>query len=1017
MLFHFLPALQAQTWHWAKQIGNADDDKFSYVRTDANGNAYALSYFTGSLTVGSTTLTSAGGTDILLAKYNSSGALQWAEKIGSTSSDYGHSLVFDSNNDVYVVGAAGTSAKFGSTVTLASGEYGAFIAKISSGGNWSWAKAANGGEFTSVALDANNDIYVGGNGPKSWKYGSFSLSNPMGFLLKMDASGALTWGREYTNNTSSNVNQGIHALETDGHGNVITAGHSQGIGGTVAGLYLSKYDGNGNKIWLKYSPGNQYDSKFLGIIYDKEFDKIYFAGLHPTNFSINFGDVNYGAKGQHGFVLKFDSSGKTEKLVMNADDFTAGSFKTFGMSKKLDGKQLYITGEFGVKLETKSGMTLEPQTGIFGFSRDVLILKIDTAGTIDQAAIKTGGNNEAGYGIDVLESGKAVVAGEFTTYQSYIAEFGSNKFTSAGKIDAFIASVTTEFIVRKVPISNWSYKQRGLKVWFANESEKNPTKWEWDFGDGTAKSSTQNPAHTYSKAGTYNVCLKAENADGNNTKCMQITVTDAVLDYKGVFAYGNTETLFIPSVGVSGSNVVAGATYGGSYEKIHRSGDNGNSWQLTSLSKKTNMIEKGPNGDLYIGSEVKIPNVNAYQPDSLYRSTDGGITWKSTGAKGIASAFSYDAKGNICGRGNAGTGSNLKISTDNGATFSDVYTGSAMTSGVAPNGNLLVGTYNSGIYYSTDGGANWTKSTNDIGNITIGPFYTVGNAVYTATYFGIYKSTDNGASFSVITPEPAITMTVSNFIVTQSGEFFVTSPLGFFYSDNGVKFTQVLGVPAFIDFAANNDYLFAAANDSIYRIALKKKPALTPPNAPGNLTAAEVKKKEDGKIKLEWEDNADNEAGFVLQRTMDTTATWVLVDSLAADIESYTDTGLTEGGKYYYRIYAYNAAGNSGFSNKAEGSISVGFNEWNTLISGWNIYPNPTANSNINLQITSTQNARISIEIRDLQGRLIYAENYRNLVAGNHTVQIHNSKIAKGIYSVNLICGNASVTKKLVVLE
>jgi PKD repeat protein len=43
-----------------------------------------------------------------------------------------------------------------------------------------------------------------------------------------------------------------------------------------------------------------------------------------------------------------------------------------------------------------------------------------------------------------------------------------------------------------------------------------PTAWSWDFGDsGTA--TTQNPSHTYSTPGTYDVALTASNASGSNT--------------------------------------------------------------------------------------------------------------------------------------------------------------------------------------------------------------------------------------------------------------------------------------------------------------------------------------------------------------------------------------------------------------------------------------------------------------------------------------------------------------------
>jgi PKD repeat protein len=59
----------------------------------------------------------------------------------------------------------------------------------------------------------------------------------------------------------------------------------------------------------------------------------------------------------------------------------------------------------------------------------------------------------------------------------------------------------------------------GLVVSFTDTSTGSPTDWNWTFGDiGAANTSTsQNPSHTYSTAGTYSVTLTAANAGGNNT--------------------------------------------------------------------------------------------------------------------------------------------------------------------------------------------------------------------------------------------------------------------------------------------------------------------------------------------------------------------------------------------------------------------------------------------------------------------------------------------------------------------
>ncbi|MDI6788407.1 MAG: fibronectin type III domain-containing protein, partial [Planctomycetota bacterium] len=87
-----------------------------------------------------------------------------------------------------------------------------------------------------------------------------------------------------------------------------------------------------------------------------------------------------------------------------------------------------------------------------------------------------------------------------------------------------------------------------------------------------------------------------------------------------------------------------------------------------------------------------------------------------------------------------------------------------------------------------------------------------------------------------------------------------------------------------------------------------------PPVAPSNLTASPVSASQ---INLTWTDNSDNETGFELHRSTDGT-NYILRATLNADTTSYNDTGLSDGMRYYYRVFSFNtAAGKSTSSNIA----------------------------------------------------------------------------------------------------
>jgi PKD repeat protein len=91
---------------------------------------------------------------------------------------------------------------------------------------------------------------------------------------------------------------------------------------------------------------------------------------------------------------------------------------------------------------------------------------------------------------------------------------GSNTSSRADYISATDVSSHTPVARFESNVTNGTIP---LTVQFNDTSLRNPTSWQWSFGDGTANSTTQNPVHTYSAIGKYNVTLRATNAFGYST--------------------------------------------------------------------------------------------------------------------------------------------------------------------------------------------------------------------------------------------------------------------------------------------------------------------------------------------------------------------------------------------------------------------------------------------------------------------------------------------------------------------
>ncbi|HVT87530.1 MAG TPA: glycosyl hydrolase family 28-related protein [Tepidisphaeraceae bacterium] len=90
-------------------------------------------------------------------------------------------------------------------------------------------------------------------------------------------------------------------------------------------------------------------------------------------------------------------------------------------------------------------------------------------------------------------------------------------------------------------------------------------------------------------------------------------------------------------------------------------------------------------------------------------------------------------------------------------------------------------------------------------------------------------------------------------------------------------------------------------------------PAPTGLNAPANLVAVAINS---SRIELTWTDTSTTEAGFKIERSIDG-INWIQIYLPVANSTQYVDVSLPGSTKLYYRIRAFDASGNSDYSNVA----------------------------------------------------------------------------------------------------
>ncbi|HZN37341.1 MAG TPA: fibronectin type III domain-containing protein, partial [Planctomycetota bacterium] len=99
-------------------------------------------------------------------------------------------------------------------------------------------------------------------------------------------------------------------------------------------------------------------------------------------------------------------------------------------------------------------------------------------------------------------------------------------------------------------------------------------------------------------------------------------------------------------------------------------------------------------------------------------------------------------------------------------------------------------------------------------------------------------------------------------------------------------------------------------------------PPPLPPAAPTGLTATAAGTSQ---INLAWVDNSSNEATFEIERSTDG-SNFFPAGSVGPDVTTFADTGRSPATTYWYRVFANNAVGASGYSNIAlatTASVSV----------------------------------------------------------------------------------------------
>jgi hypothetical protein len=312
---------------WSDGYGSTGSDNCLGIYGDGASNVVATGFFNGTVDFGGGPLVSAGGNDIFLAKYGPTGIHTWSQRFGSTLSDIGQS-VSAVGTSVLVSGSFQGTVDFGGGGRTSAGGSDIFVAKYNTSGAHQWSLAFGNTAIDLgqvVAVNASGTVFLGGHFELTVDFGGGVLDggvNGDAFLVKFNSSGVHQWSKRF-GGVAADV---CEAVEIDAAGNVIAGGSFTGTadfgGGPInaspntADLFLAKYNTSGVHQWSRGFGGTSNDLAY-GVDTDAA-GNVAAAGYFQLSADFG-GGVLLGAGNFDIFLAKFGANAGAPAIASIAD--------------------------------------------------------------------------------------------------------------------------------------------------------------------------------------------------------------------------------------------------------------------------------------------------------------------------------------------------------------------------------------------------------------------------------------------------------------------------------------------------------------------------------------------------------------------------------------------------------------------------------------------------------------------------------------------------------------------------
>lgn len=290
---------------WTRVLAGQQEEYGNTLNIDKDGNVIIAGSFRDICYGGNFALFSSGSNDAFIEKMSPTGVRIWTKQFGNGNSDNAHSVVSDSNGNIYLAGTFTGSVNFGggnlnSPVTNSN----FFLLKFDPDGTVLWRKAIPGysSHRPKLTVDNNDNLFITGIffGERDFGNTNIDSDDGCGYVAKINNSnGNIVWVRQFGSGTTLipgtpvPVNVTTSNFVTDTTGNIFVTGCFRGHGrfgnqnfiieNSEPNAFIMKINSTGSILWTKRYTG---PTEGTSLVIDSN-NNIYTAGKYLGTANIN----------------------------------------------------------------------------------------------------------------------------------------------------------------------------------------------------------------------------------------------------------------------------------------------------------------------------------------------------------------------------------------------------------------------------------------------------------------------------------------------------------------------------------------------------------------------------------------------------------------------------------------------------------------------------------------------------------------------------------------------------------